>query len=456
MPTTQPDPIDFVRGDATGLSIPAHVDAFRDGGVDFLTTALRRFGAIASDNSVTRIVALEPCAGGSTGHKYYLTLDYARDQPGLHRELFLKFSRDFSDARRDLQRTEMDSEARFVALSREAGFPIRVPIGYFADYEAATGTGVVITERIPFGEGAIEPHRRKCLDHETMADPLPYYRATVTALARLAASHKAGALASDIEARFPWDAVAGSADPIRYSAAELDAELERCFAFARTCPQLLPEAVRSEAFMAQMARDAHRIRANEGAIQDYLRGNPALIALCHWNAHIDNIWFWRDENPGTLHCGLIDWGRVGQISFGSALWGGLSAAHPVIWERHLGELLALFVAEYRAHGGPAITVEELEFHLTLHMAAMGVARVLAFPEIIQFRLPECVNAAGPRDPMFHDVDPARNCLTVYINFLTYWLARDFGMHLDRLLGRIGAGDQSLAPSSVDQSPGVSR
>ncbi|MCE7795559.1 hypothetical protein LWE61_03200 [Sphingobium sufflavum] len=428
--------LDHVRGDATGMTIPAHVDAFRAMGADFLTQAFRAFGAISPDNAVTRIVALEPCAGGSTGHKFYLTLDYARAEPGVDRDLFLKFSRDFTDARRDWQRTEMDSEARFVALSRKADFPIRVPVGYFADYETATGTGIIITERIGFGEGAIEPHRRKCLDHETMADPLPYYRASVTALARLAASHKAGTLAPEIEARFPSDPVTGSADPIAYSAAELDSELERCFAFARKAPQLLPETVRAEAFLARMAHDARRIRAHEEKIQRYLRGNADLIALCHWNAHIDNLWFWRDEADG-LQCGLIDWGRVGQISFGSALWGGLSAAHPVIWERHLDELLALFVAEYHGHGGPAITVEELEFHLTLHMAAMGVARVLAFPEIIQFRLPESVNATGLRDPMFRTVDPARNCLTVYGNFLTYWHRRDFGAHLDRLLERIG-------------------
>ncbi|MET0365221.1 MAG: hypothetical protein ABW169_11275 [Sphingobium sp.] len=426
--------IDHVRGDATGLMIPAHVEAFRAMGADFLTTAFRAFGAIAPDNAVTNICLLAPCPGGSTGHKFYLTVDYARPQPGLHADLFLKFSRDFTDARRDWQRTEMDSEARFVALSRLPGFPIRVPTGYFADYEQATGTGIVITERIPFGQAPIEPHRRKCLDHETMADPLPYYRTTVAALARLAAAHKAGALAPDIDARFPWDAVAGSADPIRYSAAELDAELDRCFAFADAAPQLLPEALRSADFQTQMRRDAHRIREWEDAIQRYLTGNADMIALCHWNAHIDNLWFWRDE-AGALHCGLIDWGRVGQISFGSALWGGLSAAHGVIWERHLPELLALFVEEYRSHGGPALTVKALEDHLTLHIAAMGVARCLAFPEIIQFRLPQCVNASGPLDPMFRDVDPARNCLQIYTNLLTYWRQRDFGACLDRMLAR---------------------
>lgn len=434
--TDAPTPLDFATGDATYLRLPAHIDAFRAAGPDFLTAAFRTFGILAPDNHVTGITALKPCPGGSTGHKFYLSLDYARPQPGLDRHLFLKFSRDFTDARRDWQRTEMDSEARFVALSRLPGFPIRVPAGYFADYESATGTGIVITERIAFGQPPIEPHRAKTMDHETMADPLPYYRATVTALARLAASHKAGALVPDIDSRFPWDPVSGSADPIRYTEAELQAELERCFAFADRCPRLVPEEVRTPQFRRRMERDAHRIRTHEDVIQRYLCGNPDMIALCHWNAHIDNCWFWRDD-ADALHCGLIDWGRVGQITLGSALWGGLSAAHPAIWDRHLGELLALFVAEYAGHGGPQLTVEALEEHLTLHMAAMGVARVLAFPEIIQFRLPDCADATGPTDPMFRAVDAARNCTQVYRTFLSYWHRRDFGAHLDRLLERAG-------------------
>lgn len=424
--------LDHVQGDATGLCIPAHAAAFREDGEAWLTDAFRKFGAIGQDNSVARIVAIEPCAGGSTGHKFFLTVAYAKPQPGLHTDLFLKFSRDFDDARRDWQRTEMAGEARFVALSRLPGFPIRVPAGYFADYEEATGTGVVITERIPFGEGVIEPHRRKCLDHLTMSDPLPYYRATVAALARLAAGHKSGGLAPDIDTRFPWDPVAGSADPIRYGNDELAAELERCFSFARRCPQLLPEEVRTPEFMVQMERDTWKIRDHEDAIQRYLTGNPDMIALCHWNAHIDNVWFWRDEAQ-ALHCGLIDWGRVGQITLGSALWGGLSAAHHDIWDLHLRELLELFVREYHEHGGPLITVEQLEFHLALHMATMGVARVLAFPEIVEFRLPQCVSASGPDDPMFLDVDPARNCRQVYVNFLQHWRRMDFGGCVDRLL-----------------------
>lgn len=416
--------IDRAVGDATGLRIPAHIDALREAGPDFLTEAFRRFGSLAPDNRVTRVADVSPCGGGSTGAKFFLTLEYARPEPGLDRRLFCKFSRDFTDERRDWQRTEMEGEARLVTLSRMEGFPVRVPRGYFADYEAASGTGIVITECIAYGEGDIEPHRRKCMDHRTLADPLPYYRSTVTALARLAGTHKAGRLPADVAGQFVWDPATGSADPIAYDAPALEAELDRCDSFARDCPALLPPVVRSEEFRADLRAGARHVFANESAIRAELVRDPDFIALCHWNAHIDNCWFWRDGHG--LHCGLIDWGRVGQITLGSALWGGLSAAHHDIWDNHLDDLLALFVAEYAAAGGPQLSAGQLRRHLLLHIAAMGVARVLAFPEIIRFRLPECSRASGPHDAMFEPVDPARNCLHVYSVFLKLWQREDIG------------------------------
>lgn len=425
--------IDRFRGDATGLEIPAHAEAFRADGAAFLTRAFHAFGSLEQDNAVVRIASCEPCPGGSTGAKLFLSVEYARPDPALHSELFVKFSRDFRDPRRDRQRTEMKTEAPFLALTRRAGFPISVPAAYFADYHEPTGTGVAITERVAYGEGEIEPHRRKALDHLTMADPLPYYRAVVAALARLAGAHKSGRLASDIDRQFPFDPIAGSADPIRYSADELEAEFVHCRDFARDAPQLLPEDLRSEAFLDRLTADARLIRAREAEIQRELTADPDLVALCHWNAHIDNCFFWRDDG-GVLHCGLIDWGRVGQMTLGSALWGALSAADHAIWDRHLDELLVLFIAEYVAGGGPRLTVEKLERHLVLHMAAMGTARVLAFPEVIRFRLPECIGASDPLDPMFEPVavDPARNCRQIYVNLLRYWKDKQFGSAVGRL------------------------
>lgn len=426
-----PSVIDHARGDATGLAVPAHGEALRAGGPAFLTRAFRAFGALAPDNEVVRIIRLEPCGGGSTGQKFFLSVEYAKADPALHTELFVKFSRDFTDPRRDHGRREMETEARFAPLSRLDGFPISIPAVYFADYQRATGTGLLITERIAFGQGAIEPQHLKCRDHE-LGEPLPYYRAIVTALARLAAAHKAGRLAPDIDGRFPFDPKAAPTDPILYDAAELDAVLAHCAEFAERAPQLLPAELRAPEFRAKVEREARRVREHEAAIQAWLRGDPDLVALCHWNAHIDNAWFWRDDR-GELHCGLIDWGRVNQITFGEALWGCLSAAHHDVWNHHLDELLQLFVAEHHAHGGPLIAVETLKRHLLLHVAAMGVARVFAFPEIVLFRVPDAVEASGPRDPRIENVDPARNCLHVYTVLLELWRKEDVGAALDLVL-----------------------
>jgi hypothetical protein len=425
--------IDHVRGDTTGLNIPAHSEALRAAGAAFLTAAFHAFGSLAADNRVVAITRFEPCAGGSTGGKLFLSVRYQRDEPQLHTELFVKFSRDFADARRDHGRYEMEPEVRFAAISRLPNFPISVPIAYFADYHHDSGTGLIITERIAFGKAGIEPLRVKCLDHY-MDDPLPYYRVIVTALARLSGAHKSGKLAADIETRFPYDPATASSDPIRYDEDKLRRVLQQDAEFAQRCPQLLPAAVRSPAFTDTLAREALRIGEHEAIIQRFLRGNHDFIALCHWNAHIDNAWFWRDGN-NTLHCGLIDWGRVNQITLGSALWGCLSAAHHDIWAHHLDELLALFVREYHEHGGPLITVKELELHLMLHIATMGVARILAMPETVLYRLPEAATATGPLDPVFERSDPARNCLHIYTVFLNLWQQRDFGAKLDELLAR---------------------
>lgn len=427
------DKLDQVRGDATGLAIPAHADALRAGGEAFLTQAFHAFGALPRDNAVARIVKFDACAGGSTGAKLFLTVEYARSDPALHNELFVKFSRDFTDSMRDRQRTEMEPEARFAPITRLPGFPISVPAAYFADYHSETGTGLMITQRIGFGQHGVERQHRKCADHE-LAAPLPYYRALITALARLAAAHKAGRLSTDIEARFPYNPLAASADPIRYDEAKLREAVKSCADFARSAPQLLPEAVGTPDFLDQMLTDALRIREHEATLQAYLRGNPDFISLNHWNAHIDNAWFWRDAQ-GALQCGLIDWGRVSQITFGSALWGCLSAAHHDIWAHHLDDLLALFADEYASHGGPRISVTELELHLVLHVATMGVARVLAMPQVILYRLPEATTASGPLDPIFERSENARNCMHIYTVFLNLWRARDFGARLDQLLAR---------------------
>src|SRR5262249_40815037 len=148
-----------------------------------------------------------------------------------------------------------------------------------------------------------------------------------------------------------------AADPIRYDARQLQSRATRFGEFFAACPQLVPENIRAPELIAKLTAEAPRFLEHQGAIRRYLYSKPELIALCHWNANIDNAWFWRDDQ-GKVQCGLMDWGRVGQMNVALALWGCLAAAEKALWDEHLDDLLALFVAEYRAAGGPAIDVAE--------------------------------------------------------------------------------------------------
>ncbi len=422
---------DEVFGDATGLAIPAHGEALRAVGADFLTQAFRAFGSIAPTDRVERIVRLAECPGGSTGQKFFLTVEYAEPRLELHTELFVKFSRDFNNPVRDRGRYEMAAEVRFAPLSRLPGFPIRVPAAYFADYEHASGTGLLITQRIAFGSDGIEPHQPKCLDHD-LADPLAHYRAIVTALARLAAAHKSGKLSAEVEGRFPFDALAAAAsDPIRYDEPRLR-ELIRDYAqFAVTYPQLVPSSLTPE-FFQHMERDVGRFLQHEAAIKRFLQSNRDFIALCHWNANIDNAWFWRDD-AGTMQCGLMDWGRVRQMNVAYALWGCLSGAAREIWDDHFDGLLNLFVTELRAQGGPSLAATELRLHMDLYIATMGLAWLMEAPAKVLSRLPQAATASGPRDPVFRDNEAARAQLHISTMFLHLWQTHDFASSLDRLL-----------------------
>jgi hypothetical protein len=423
----------FVRGDATGLAVPAHGEALRTAGESFLTEAFRAFGSISAHNRITRITRFESFRGGNSGEKLLLSVEYEHPEQGLHTELFVKFSRDFTDAFRDRRRHELEAEVRLAALSRLPAFPIQTPAAYFADFQRASGTGILVTQRIAYGSGNIEPLHHKCRDHE-LSEPLAYYRAIISTLARLAAAHKSGLLSPQIEASFPFDPEKAAADdPIPWDERELRGRV-RCYgAFAASCPKLLPAHIATPEFIARLEQQAVAILRHETTIKRFLHADRNFIALCHYNANIDNAWFWRDAS-GALGCGLLDWGRVRQMNVAYALWGSLCAADPEIWDSHLEELLALFVAELHAHGGPRLDVAELELHLNFYVATMGLATLIEAPALILSRLPEAVAAHGPLDPVFLKDDVARGFLHVFTVFLHLWQRHDFGASLEQLRG----------------------
>jgi hypothetical protein len=429
---------EWVPGDMLGLPIPAHSEALRFAGTAFLTDAFRASGALTADNRVVDITRFEDWPGGSTGRKLLLSVAYEKPAPGLHTELFVKFSRDFADPLRDRSRYQMQSEVRFASLSRRAGFPIAVPVCLFADYHGNSGTGVLITERVAFGSGAIERHYGKCLDY-AMPDPLEHYEALTRTLARLAGTHSAGRLPDSLARQFPFDAQRLT-NRTPYTVNQLRNRVTRFTDFAAKFPQLLPTSLTSTRFTTQLAQEVVQFPEHEIAIKHFLQSRPQLIALCHWNANVDNAWFWRNAQ-GELECGLLDWGHVSQMNVAMALWGAFSAAEIELWDRHLDELLALFVGEFRRCGGPPLEVEELKLHLHLYIAIMGLAWLLDAPSLIQAQIPDLTDATDRFDPRLQTNEAARVQLHMMTTFLHLWDTRDFGSLLSRLHG-FGAASRS--------------
>jgi hypothetical protein len=311
-----------------------------------------------------------------------------------------------------------------------------VPHPWFADFEQASGTGLVITERIRFGEGAIEPLHPKCMDH-LLGDPLAYYRSTVGALARLVAAHQSGALSPDADALFPFDASAVRADlPLAFDAAELAARIDAYARFAADCPRLLPANIRSPEFIALFKHDALRLLEHQDAVRQFLYADPDFVALAHWNTNIDNAWFYRDD-AGALHCGLIDWGMVRQMNVMLALWGGLSVAQPGMLHGHLIELMELYAETIAAHGGARLDAERMAVHFDLAVALVGLSMLTDLAGLVTSRRPDASRADGPHDPMIAGDTVVQGFLACFTNWLDLWQRRDFGASIARVVGAAG-------------------
>jgi hypothetical protein len=408
----------WVTGDNFGLPVPADAEALLAGGAGFLTTAFRAGGGLDPGNSVAAIVESTEFSEGGAGAKLLLTVAYERADPALPEQLFVKFSRNFDDELRDSVRDMMISEVNFALLSRGPDFPVRVPRCLFADVAAASATGLLITERIPYGSDRVEPFYPKCMDY-LLPDPVEHYRAIMRDLGRLAGAHRAGRLAPGFDALFPYDRQQAAAMfGVHAPEGKLVQWANRMFDFVQRYPNLFNERVRDPALREPfISYIADVVRANS-RIRDILSGNPGLVAFAHWNANIDNCWFERDAG-GMLHCGFLDWANAGPISLGQAINGVLSAADSHIWTGHLDELLGVFTEAFAAQGAPPPDPGELRLHVLL-MAACSIGSSMAAPVAIAREIDDIDALAGPRDEAFRDRYNARVLLHMMTNLLENW------------------------------------
>ena len=415
----------WVAGEIFGLKIPADAAALVAGGTEFLTEAFHASGALATHNSVCRIAKTDEFLGGGTGKKLLLTLAYELPAPALPERLFIKFSRNFDNELWDRARFTMISEANFAVLSRSPDFPVTVPVCLFADVESQSGTGLIITERIAYGRNGVEPLYPKCMDY-TVPEPVEHYEAILKGLARLAGAHRGGRLSPEFDRQFPYNREKASAVfAIGVQEEKLIQRANRMFDFIERYPKLFPDNIRAPVFRQQFISDIPDVVAANERIREVLYGNPEFIAFAHWNANIDNCWFWRDAQD-TLHCGFMDWANVGQISVAQSVSGAISGADSLIWNKHLDELLTVFISEYAAQGGPRLELDEMRLHILLIVAISGVAHSMGAPIALGRDIQDIDAVESYRDDCFREHENARIQLHMMTKMLNVWQTRRLG------------------------------
>lgn len=415
----------WVNGDMFGLDIPADAATLLSNGPDFLTHAFRSAGTMSAENKVKQIVHLEEFIGGGTGKKCVLKVEYERQEPGLHENLFIKFSRNFDNELWDRARSLMVAEARFAILSRGPDFPVAVPFCLFADVNAESGSGLIITENIPYGSNGVEPLYPKCLDY-TVPEPLEHYKAILKGLARLSGAHRSGHLAKEFDEYFPFKPKqAAGMFAIRTPLDKLTQRANRMFDFVTDHPQLFPDNVRDPAFHQQFIKDIPDVVAAESGIMRALFDDPNMFAFAHWNANIDNCWFWRDEEK-QLQCGFLDWANAGQISMAQSINGAISGAEPAIWTEHLDELLTTFVDEYAKNGGPRLDIAELRQQVLLIVAVSGLSYAMGAPIAVERDIADIKSVKSYQDDCFKQFENARIQLHMMTKMLNLWQTRQLG------------------------------
>lgn len=428
---------DRVAGQHLGLEFPTNVEPLLAQGADFLTAAFHASGALAPNNRVTAITDSKEFFGGGAGRKLLLSVTYDNPMPGLHEHLFVKYPRDFGDPLRDLFSHLMEPEARFALLSRQADFPITVPKCYFADYDPVSRSGILISERIAFGRDGIEPFYDKCLDYE-VPDLFAHYQALIKVIARLAGAHKAGRFGAEVDRHFPHTiGRIREDDRIPYAPDQLAEKLETLARFAAQNPGLIPRKLASPEFLKRFSREAQDFLEHEMPIKRYLNQDADFVALCHWNANIDNAWFWRGAG-GELEAGLLDWGSVSQMNVAQSIFGALCAVETGFWNDHKNKLVTVFADEYQRSGGPQLDASELGFQVQLFVAMLGLAWLIDAPTIIAAQISDLGTVNDRFDPKLKTNFLARAQLQLLVVLLNAWQSENYGAVLERFLARAKA------------------
>jgi hypothetical protein len=202
-------------------------------------------------------------------------------------------------------------------------------------------------------------------------------------------------------------------------------------------PQLFPAEIANATYVAQLKQEFLEVGPVLGKVNKYCTTGDNLWLFMHPNLHIDNAFFFKNDQ-GEQDCGLLDWGGAG-ISFILIQFisggGALSLAGSEMRIAYTDALVKCYFDTLAEFGGPVLDSTDM----CLRVALMDMAYIIGSLRLIDTDRPGDVyeylpkekyaDVRGLDDPVFSadsiEALMLRSVVMMFVEGIKTWKGRNY-------------------------------
>eukprot|EP00408_Alexandrium_pacificum_P033571 CAMPEP_0171273774 /NCGR_PEP_ID=MMETSP0790-20130122/62467_1 /TAXON_ID=2925 /ORGANISM="Alexandrium catenella, Strain OF101" /LENGTH=413 /DNA_ID=CAMNT_0011742791 /DNA_START=16 /DNA_END=1254 /DNA_ORIENTATION=- len=373
----------------------------KDYGAPWLTKAFHKSGVLPKSNSVTKILNGREFVGGGAGLKAIITVEYRKDEPYLHKELFIKLPHKPGGSDRYYVSVMWghDRPETVFNIWLEKSVPFKVPKFYFGDICASTTNYILITENIQWGPagkmefkaGEFEMAYDKYLDYKQLPNEgRDHYTLACQALGKMAGYHKVGKLHPQVNDMFPMPEPCWGIPPgIPGGDRKMDiGKADQLIRFiTETAKRVFPDEIKDPGFLEKWKWDLMNYKNFEMEVNCYNMGGGtpdpnAYVGLTHNNLQIDNAFFYHDDD-NKLEIGLLDWGVLACSPLIGAVQGCISGASVEVLMEKRDDFLRAFIESYAENGGPTLDFDRFKMMSQLLMIGWSATVIQNVSQVLK-------------------------------------------------------------------------
>jgi len=412
--------IKTIPGEMYGLPVPPTLADLQKAGVKWLNDALHKAGTLPSDNSITKLLEFKrlPMTGkdakGGSGPKAFLKVKYAKEDPELHTDLFVKMPWSVSGESKEMGGDDLwrwkiscfqDNDGQEVTVYRMLGpiFPFKIPKYYFADICRENTNYILITEKLQFGKKVGQswamseskdfapyealPLAEKYWDFQ-LEPRIRYemYYSIMRAQARMAAWDKMGYFNHIPAETRGYHMRPGNWTDVQWPPKMESKKRQRLTNQAKRLGDLWMELLKDKGkkayakfqnpkFLEALEAAALAVVPYQNDINQYFMLFPEMIGMMHSNLQSDNAYYWWNDND-QMDCGIIDWGGLSPGCLSHRLTGSITSATGEVLDEHEDGLLQCWIDEYYKECGIKVDFDEMKRHWNLgymnYLYSMGM------------------------------------------------------------------------------------